>query len=193
LRDKQINSDFNCASANLEETLKDIIANSDWFNTLASIKALDMPDWWVAGGAIRNTVWKKIYGDKCSLGIKDLDVVFYDKNSGREQEIEWKNHLQQLHPNWIFDVKNQSSFGVWRPWRFTFTDSTDGIAHFLHTATGIGIKLDSNDKLQICQPHGLSDLFAGIIKCTPYRQDSAAAQKKQEEYLQKCPGLQAVD
>lgn len=174
---------------NLENKLQEIIQSCPWFPVLKSIQQLDLPDWWVAGGAIRNTVWKSLYGDNCSLGIKDIDVVFFDKGTDKDFELKCKASLQQIHPEWVFDVKNQASFGVWRPWPFVFNFSGDGIAHFLHTATANGVRLLPDNQLEIWSPYGLADLFNGIIRSTPFRHGDEAVKSKEQEFLSKCPLL----
>lgn len=173
----------------LQSQLKKIIKSAEWYGTLSSIQDLELPDCWVAGGAIRNTVWKALFGSECRLTIKDLDVVFFDRDSGRERELQSKQLLEKYHPGWIFDVKNQASFGVWRQWSFVFTDTVDGIAHFLHTATANGVRLNSDGDLEICSPYGLEDLFSGVIRTTPFRHGDEAVRAKQDEYLSKCPPL----
>jgi hypothetical protein len=178
-----------CSRTELEERLREIIYRAVWFDTLKSIREIGLADWWIAGGAVRNTTWMQLFPDNCTLSIKDLDVVFFDKNTGKETELEAKNLLHTKHKEWVFDVKNQSSFGVWRPWHFVFQDTTDGIAHFLNTATAIGITLDNSDNIQIFQPYGLNDLFNGILRSTPYSRGSKAALAKQNELLNKCPSL----
>lgn len=177
----------------LDKRLRQIISACPWYETLPSIRELNLPDWWVAGGAVRNTVWMALYGDACTLKIKDLDVVFFDKNSQKDFEVEQKEKLHQLHPQWVFDVKNQASFGHWRTWQFQFKDSTDGIDHFLHTATAVGVRLNDRDQLDICKPHGLEDLFNGVIRLTPYRHGEEAANTRQKQFLENCPGLTLAD
>lgn len=176
----------------LDEWLVEIIESSDWYRTLIDIRALDLPDWWVAGGAIRTTVWKHLFKDECHLKIKDLDVIFFDATTARETELSAKEKLSSIYSDWLFDVKNQSSFGVWRQWPWKFTDTVDGIAHFLHTATAVGVKLNKQGAIEIAQPYGLEDLFAGIIRQTPFRQDDSAARTKQLEYMSGCKNLVAI-
>ena len=174
-----------------DELLVEIIQNCDWYHTLKDIRAEQLPDWWVAGGAVRNTVWKHLYKEDCHLGVKDLDVVYFDSNTNREVELAAKASLSSKHPDWPFDVKNQASFGIWRDWPWSFTSSADGIKHFLHTANAVGIRLTADDRIEICQPYGLQDLFSGILRRTPIRQDSEVALKKQEEYMRNCSRLKA--
>lgn len=179
--------------SSLESWLTEIVEESDWYRTLIDIRDLDLPDWWVAGGAVRTTVWCHLYRSDCNLKIKDIDVIFFDEKTARETELAAKEKLSMIHQNWFFDVKNQSSFGVWRNWPWKFTDTIDGIAHFLHTATAVGVKLDRQGILQIAQPYGLDDLFSGVIRRTPFRQEDGAAQRKQLEYMNGCCRLRAEE
>ncbi len=54
---------------------------------LPAIAKLSLPDWWLAGGAVRNTIWQAIYPDDCRLTIKDFDIVFFDPQGDSNQEI----------------------------------------------------------------------------------------------------------
>lgn len=176
-----------------EERLRSIIRNCEWFETLSSIRNLSLPDCWLAGGAIRNTVWQHLYGSSCQLKIKDLDVLFYDENSGRPFEKSHKAYLENLHGGWVFDVKNQSSFGHWRDWHFSFSDSKDGIKHFLHTATAVGIRLNDKEEIEIYAPYGLEDLFTGTIKRTPFCHTEDSAVSREADFMEKCPMLTPSD
>ncbi len=61
------------------ETLKAILESSPVGLVLPSIAALDLPDWWLAGGAVRNTVWRSQFGETCELIINDFDIAFFDQ------------------------------------------------------------------------------------------------------------------
>ncbi len=175
-----------------EERLRQIIRDCEWFETLYSIRDLDLPDCWLAGGAIRNTVWQNIYGNDCKLKIKDLDVLFFDLDTERPFERSKKAFLESLHGQWVFDVKNQSSFGHWRDWHFSFSNSKDGIKHFLHTATAIGVRLSKDESIEIYAPYGLDDLFTGRLKRTPFCHTEDSAITREADFLEKCPLLTPV-
>jgi hypothetical protein len=161
-------------------------------SVLKAMRNLDLPDCWLAGGAVRNTVWKHLYGEDCQLTIKDFDVVFFEKDSGREVEAKAKEALTAQFPHHLFDVKNQASFGHWRPWRYQFISTTDGIAHFLHTATGIGIRLNDEGIVEYCSEYGLDDLFAGILRFTPFPDSHKDAAEKARLLMSKCSKLKLV-
>jgi hypothetical protein len=156
---------------------------------LSAIAQINLPNWWLAGGAVRNTVWRKLFGDRCQLIIKDFDIAFFDAEGDRSQELAAKTTLTEQFPDYVFDVKNQASFARWRSGRRTYTSTEDGITDWLHTATAVGVRLDAQGQWQFFMPYGLDDLFAGIIRPTPAHTNNPDAERKAAEFLQKCPCL----
>ncbi|MDZ8050498.1 MAG: nucleotidyltransferase family protein [Aulosira sp. ZfuVER01] len=157
---------------------------------LPAIAQLNLPDWWLAGGAVRNTVWRSIFGDDCGLVIKDFDIAFFDQKGNRSQELAAKATLTEQFPHNEFDVKNQASFARWRPGRRPYNSTEDGIKEWLHTATAVGVRLDAQRQWQFFTPYGLDDLFSGIIRTTPVHTYNPNAHQKASGFLQKCPYLQ---
>ena len=172
--------------------LQSILIDSQVGDVLPAISQLNLPDWWLAGGALRNTVWRSIFGENCKLFIKDFDIAFYDKTGDRNQELAAKATLTNLFPNRLFDVKNQASFARWRSGRKTYSSTEDGIKNWLHTTAAIGVRLDNLGEWEFFTPYGLNDLFNGIIRATPANIDNPDARRKAEEFLQKCPCLRLM-
>ncbi|MGF1674180.1 MAG: nucleotidyltransferase family protein, partial [Rivularia sp. (in: cyanobacteria)] len=69
------------------DRLQNILTNSTVGALLSAISQLNLPNWWLAGGAVRNTVWRSIFGENCKLFIKDFDIAFFDENGDRNQEL----------------------------------------------------------------------------------------------------------
>ncbi len=157
------------------------------------MRELHQSDLWLAGGAVRNTVWSELYGDDCLLTIKDFDIAFFDKNSGRERETEMKNFMSSQLPGWEFDVKNQASFAVWRKGRFPFESTADGISNWLLTTASVGVALNVNNEIELLAPYGLADLFNGIVRPTPRQADNPDAEAKKLQLLAKCSRLRGAD
>ena len=174
------------------DRLQNILSNSAVGAVLPAISQLNLPDWWLAGGALRNTVWRSIFGENCKLFIKDFDIAFFDENGDRNQELAAKAALNNLFPDYLFDIKNQASFGRWRSGRKTYTSTEDGIRNWLHTTAAIGVRLDNLGEWEFFTPYGDKDLFNGIIRATPANLDNPDAQRKADGYLQKCPCLRLV-
>ncbi|BAZ15050.1 hypothetical protein NIES4071_69200 [Calothrix sp. NIES-4071] len=172
--------------------LKEILLNSPVGEVLPAIAELQLPNWWLAGGAVRNTVWRQIFSDDCKLVIKDFDIAFFDAEGDRSQELGAKETLTNQFPNYIFDVKNQASFARWREGRQTFVSTEDGISNWLHTATAVGVRVNIQGEWEYFTPYGLDDLFNGVIRPTPTHVNNPDAINKGASFLQKCPALKNI-
>ncbi|MBH8550890.1 nucleotidyltransferase family protein [Nostocaceae cyanobacterium CENA357] len=169
--------------------LQSILVNTVIGNVLPAIAQLNLPNWWLAGGAVRNTVWHSIFGQECGLFVKDFDIAFFDEAGNRSQELAAKTSLTEQFPGEKFDVKNQASFARWRSGSRPYMSTEDGITDWLHTATAVGVKLDLQGQWQFFTPYGFDDLFNGIIRSTPAHIHNPDAHKKASEFLSKCPYL----
>jgi uncharacterized protein len=174
---------------NSNTRLQTILADTLIGTVLPAIAQLNLPNWWLAGGAVRNSVWHSIFGNECGLGIKDFDIAFFDIEGNRSQELAAKATLTEQFPYEQFDVKNQASFARWRLGHRTYTSTEDGITDWLHTATAVGVRLDTQGEWQFFTPYGLDDLFGGIIRPTPAHTHNLEAHNKASGFLQKCPYL----
>ncbi len=169
--------------------LQIILADTPIGDVLPAISLVNLPNWWLAGGAVRNTVWRSIFGSKCELIINDFDIAFFDHYGNRSQELAAKTILAEKFPDYQFDVKNQASFARWRPGRRPYSSTEDGITEWLHTSTAVGVRLDVQGQWQFFTPYGLDDLFGGLIRPTPVHTYNPKAQEKASSFLQKCPHL----
>ncbi|MFN6460468.1 MAG: nucleotidyltransferase family protein [Nostoc sp. DedVER02] len=174
---------------NSNTRLQMILADTPIDTVLSAIAQLNLPNWWLAGGAVRNTVWSSIFGNDCKLVIKDFDIAFFDIEGNRSQELAAKTTLTEKFPHDEFDVKNQASFARWRLGSRPYTSTEDAIAEWLHTATAVGVRLDAQGQWQFFTPYGLDDLFDGIIRPTPVHTHNVDAHNKASGFLQKCSYL----
>lgn len=172
--------------------LQGILANSPVGEVLPAIAHLGLPNWWLAGGAVRNTVWRTLFGADCNLVINDFDVAFFDLAGDRTQEQAAKAALTDQFPNYKFDVKNQASFARWRTGRYPYHSTEDGVADWLHIATAVGVRMTVQAEWQFFTPYGLGDLLSGIIRPTPAHQDNPDAHRKGASFLQLCPQLKPL-
>jgi len=174
---------------NSNTRLQTVLTDTSIGTVLPAIAQLNLPNWWLAGGAVRNSVWREIFGDTCTLVINDFDIAFFDEAGDRSQELAAKANLTEKFPNYKFDVKNQASFARWRPGRRPYISTEDGVQDWLHTATAVGVRLNSQGRWEFFTPYGLDDLFSGIIRPTPAHTDNPDAQNKASTFIAKCPTL----
>jgi uncharacterized protein len=172
--------------------LQTILSNSIIGTVLPKIAQLNLPDWWLAGGAVRNTVWSAVFGQQCQLFIKDFDIAFFDQQGDRQQELAAKSILNKQFPEYEFDVKNQASFGRWRAGRKIYDSTEDGIKDWLHTATAVGVSINELGQWRFFTPYGLNDLFDGVIRPTPTHINDIQAENKASGFIEKCSTLRIL-
>jgi len=78
------------------------------------IALLNLPNWWLSGCAVRNTVWRSLFGNDCQLVINDFDIAFFDalgdseallQAADRSQELTPKATLTAQFPDYKFDQR----------------------------------------------------------------------------------------
>lgn len=161
---------------------------------LEALAAMTLHDAWIAAGLVRNAVWDERHGFPFSLP-QDIDVIYFDPSDpagGREAEIEAK--LRALAPDLPWSVRNQARMHA-RNGHAPYRSSTDAIAHWVETATAVGVRLDSHGSMEIAAPHGLADLDGLILRPGPFyrnRLEVFHARQAQKRWLERWPMLRMV-
>lgn len=141
---------------------------------LRTARTLDLPDWWIGAGFVRNKVWDVLHEYTKPTPLKDIDVVYFDPHTLDEsREKEHDAALRKLHPNVIWSTKNQARMHL-HPTHLgeaPYRDSRDALARWIETATCIAIRLNDQDELIIAAPYGLDDLFSLIVRPIPLYRD----------------------
>ncbi|MBI5797682.1 nucleotidyltransferase family protein [Candidatus Woesearchaeota archaeon] len=141
------------------KALKKIILQEKWLiDILRSVRELDLPDWYLAAGVIRNTVWDVLSGYEQRHPLNDIDVVYFDaRKKINDKAVEKRLHA--LHPSQTFEVVNQAFIHEYYPAKKGIQSACMGIASFIEVPTCVGVRLEKDDSLTICAPYGLKDLF----------------------------------
>lgn len=132
---------------------------------LQTVEKLQLSDCWVAAGLIRSKVWDTLYDYHTK--INDIDVIYFDQtdiSEDTEKKLEAK--LEKWMPGQPWSVKNQARMHL-KNNNLPYTSSFDGVSHFPETPTAVAAQIYRHE-IKIMAPHGLDDLFQGIVKPTPY-------------------------
>ncbi len=142
---------------------------------LRAVRALELPDWCISGGFVRNRVWDRLSNSKV-LYRADTDVLFFDAvdiSRAREQQLEAE--LSRIVPEAEWQLRNQARMHINNgdpPYRST----AHAMTYWLETCTAVGIKLGDDDQLHIVAPLGLDDLLGLVLRPT------AAGLRRREVY-----------
>ncbi len=149
------------------QELKHIVLQEKWLmDILRSVRDFGLPDWYLAAGVIRNTVWDVLHGYTKRTPLNDIDIVYFDaQKKYSEKEIE--NKLKKKYPSYIFEVVNQATIHETYTLKPAVNNTCEGISTFVETPTCVGIRLEDDDSLTICAPYGLKDLFTFQVQKNP--------------------------
>jgi hypothetical protein len=158
-------------------------------------RSLQLPDWLIGAGFIRNPVWDFLHGYKKQTALTDIDVAYFDPTDLREAtEEKYQDQLRKmLHVEW--SVTNQARMDKINHQKSPYISTADAIAHWPETATAVGVTLNDDDELILIAPLGIKDLISLNLRMTPdfgdgYGAFGARIQKKQ--WLMKWPKLVVV-
>lgn len=151
---------------------------------------LDLNDWCLAAGFVRNLVWDKLHGYSQATPLNDLDLIYFDSNhcdDARDKTLEQKLRSQTLQP---WSVKNQARMHQ-RNHDKPYTSSADAMRHWVELETAIGARLVTNGDIEIIAPLGLKALFDFTITLNSQRAkpDAFARRIQDKQWLQTWPKL----
>ena len=153
----------------LKDKFSRIIQSQEWLmSALRDVRSLNLPDSYIAAGALRNTVWNVLHGFKGDTNQNDIDIVYFDRLDIKEKRArEAEGILRSKNPSLNWEVVNQVDGSIYSPERPTAYNSESSIAYWSETPTCIGARLEKDNSITICAPHGLDDLFNLIVRPIP--------------------------
>lgn len=169
-----------------EAELKAIIQNDqEMLRILKIVKSLNLPDWWICAGFIRNKIWDVLHGYPSDTPLNDIDIIFFDPvDTSIETEENLNEKLHVLDSTMPWSVKNQARMHQKAGFP-PFKSSQDGIAHFPELPTAIGVKLTQDGQLLIAAPWGIKELMNLIVSPTLYYQLNSQHYSIYQERLKK--------
>ena len=146
-----------------------IIKNDDeLIRLLKIVRTLNLPDAFIAAGAVRNLIWDSLHTYTNRTPLSDVDVVYFNsKNITPEADLEIWNKLCKIDSNVNWNVFNQARSHIKNNSRNKVYSTKEGIAYWSETPTCIGVRLEENEELTICAPHGINDLMNLEVKPIP--------------------------
>lgn len=162
------------------ELLKSLIKNynTPLFDTLKILNDFENKlrrrgeniSFWVASGAICQTIWNWQNLKNANDNISDFDIFYFENDVSYDREDwiirELMCRLQDVPM--AFDIKNQARVHLW--WkdkygyeRLPYTSVYNAISSLTSTASCIGVRYNGED-INIFAPFGLGDAFSQIIR-----------------------------
>lgn len=177
-----------------KKILLDLIKNNPVkMDILRAVRDLNLPDWCIGAGFVRNPVLDYLHGYKKETPPGDTDVAYFDaSNLDEEVEKKYEDQLRKIIDNVEWSVTNQARMGKINNQNKDYVSTEDALGHWPETATSIGIRLNNNDQLELVAPHGIDDLFNLRLVMTPEFGDGQEAflnRIEKKEWLTRWPKL----
>lgn len=176
-----------------EQDILNLIRDNRWMmNVLRAAREADLPDWMIGAGFVRNPVWDRLHGQEREHST-DIDLIYFDPDDTDEDtEKRYEARLQKaLTTDW--SVKNQARMHE-KSRDAPYRNSEDALAHWVETATCVGVRLNRDGTLELIAPHGIEDLVNLVVRPGPLHAspEEAAERVKAKKWLERWPKLRLV-
>ena len=153
--------------------IKIIKKNVNLIKVFDFIDTLELPNYYIAAGAIFQTIWNYFDNADLNNNIKDIDVIYYDKsNLDVNKDIEICNKIidfcKKNNLDYEIDVSNEARMHLWKKEHenkdvLQYKNSEDAINYWIANIHAIGITKIKN-KIYVYAPFGLSDIYSKTIR-----------------------------
>lgn len=135
---------------------------------LVRLAGVDLPDAWLVSGALFQTAWNVLTDRPPTLGIKDYDVFYFDRDVSWEAEDRVIRYAAEIFSDLDtrVEVRNQARVHLWYPQKFgvpypPLRRTTDGIDRFLMQCAQVGIAASD---WRIYAPKGFDDIESLTVR-----------------------------
>ena len=146
-----------------EQDISQLIRADKWrIDVLNVAERLDLPNWWIGAGFLRNLIWDAIEGNP-PRKERDVDLVYFDL-AHKEPEYDWAmdEKLKSESPIAEWEVRNQARMHYVNGFK-PYASTEEGISNWVETATCIAVR-QRDGKLEYLFCHGTNDLFNLIAR-----------------------------
>lgn len=140
---------------------------------LTAAERLNLPNWCVGAGFVRNLVWDRLHGFNSTLN--DIDLIYFDTaNCTKDFELECERQLTvAINANW--SVKNQARMHV-KHGHAPYKSVAHAMSYWPERETAIAVTL-VNGELSLIDNGALRSLMALNLSMNP-NADSAVFQQR---------------
>lgn len=154
---------------------------------------LDLPDWCIGAGFVRNLAWDRLHRYATPTPLTDIDLIYFDPRVDARRDAECEAVLRAADASLPWSVRNQARMHEHNgdlPYRST----ADAMRYWVEMETAVGVRLEHCGRLHIIAPFGLHSLFA--LQLTPNesrgRRDAFLGRLRTKNWLTVWPQLRII-
>ena len=181
-----------------EDEIKNLIKSDTWMmQVLSAARELNLPDWMIGAGFVRNKVWDHLHGFKNhEVQTADIDLIYFDpdnKEELTEKDLD-KKLAQIMDVKW--SAKNQSRMHLKHKRTQPYINCVEALSEWVGTPTCVAVRLEADDSISLFAPHGIDDLVNLVVRPSPTFLDDLPTfweRIKSKKWLEKWPKLKVLE
>lgn len=178
-----------------EEDILDIIKQDvQMMSILKRAEKLNLPNWLIGAGFVRNKVWNHLSGKEVEgIDATDIDIVYFDPTNNNQKRDESLIQELQKETGLDWELRN-NAFNYKSDTRSVYISEGDVIAHWPETVTALGVRIE-NRNLKLIAPYGIGDLVNFVVRPSPKYQDGVERIKERvikKKWLEKWPNIKLI-
>lgn len=161
--------------------------NSSLYEIIQGVGKIGLPNCYIGGGAITQTVWNYLLDKPLSY----VDIVYYDTDLSSDKEAKIIKSVKYYFEGneYNIDVANEARVHLWYKEVFgksieAYSSVEEAISTWPTTATSIGVRVEG-DELIVFAPYGMNDLFKLIVRPNKLMIDKNIYETKVSKWQQK--------
>ncbi len=151
-----------------QQRIVNLIENDQFrMRALSVVEKLNLPDWLIAAGFVRNLIWDDCFSKQTQ--VNDIDVIYFcreDMSEARDELLE--EQLKAICPEFPWSVKNQARMHI-KNGDDPYQDTLDAMRYWPEKQTSIGVKLDAGGNVDVKHCFDIDIQFSGQINRNPAR------------------------
>lgn len=152
--------------------------------------SLELNDWCLAAGFVRNLVWDKLHDHHPATPFNDIDLIYFNDNDCSEETDRKLQGDLKCIANYPWSVKNQARMHA-RNGDAPYVCTADAMSYWVEIETAVGVRLNKAQDLEFVAPFGLAALFNNTITINSKRRkpEAFAERVNNKKWLQRWPKL----
>lgn len=173
--------------------------NTTLVRVLEGARELDLPNWYLAAGAVTQTVWNSVTDRPPETGIDDYDIVYFDGSdlSWEAEDVAIKRGdelYRRMGLGCKVEIRNQARVHLWYSDKYgvpcpEYRSTEEAIDAWTSNTAMIGVRLLETGEWHVYAPVGLSDMFNLVVRPNALIATRQAYDRKIVRWQKHWPGL----